>query len=80
MQGTPDDYDKPACYTIRFKGHLDEGWSDSFENLSLTHESDGTTTLCGLVDQTALHGVLRRVRDTGIVLISVARIDAKLGD
>lgn len=78
MHNTPplsSDYDSPARYTLRFKGHLDNTWGDSFENLTFTHESDGTTTVCGLVDQPALHGVLRKVRDTGIVLLSVTRIE-----
>jgi hypothetical protein len=57
---------------IRLEGHLDERWADWFEGLSLTHESDGTTTLDGrLSDQAALHGVFNKLRDLGVLLISV---------
>lgn len=69
-----------ATYTLRLKGHLDDEWAASFEHLSLTREDDGTTTLYGLVDQAALHGLLRKVRDTGIVLLSVTRIEPTPND
>ncbi len=59
-------------YVIRLKGQLDQRWSDWFEGFTLTTESDGTTTLTGtVIDQAALHGLLRRVGDVGVVLISV---------
>lgn len=59
-------------YVIRVKGHLDPTWSEWFEGLTVTHEDSGDTVLSGnLVDQAALHGVLRKVRDLGISLISV---------
>ena len=59
-------------YEIRVKGHLDPTWSEWFEGLTVTHEDSGDTVLSGnLVDQAALHGVLRKVRDLGISLISV---------
>jgi hypothetical protein len=59
-------------YEIRLKGHLDPTWSEWFEGLTVTHEANGDTMLSGnLVDQAALHGVLRKVRDLGISLISV---------
>ena len=59
-------------YEIRIKGHLDPTWSEWFEGLTVTHEDSGDTVLSGnLVDQAALHGVLRKVRDLGISLISV---------
>jgi hypothetical protein len=59
-------------YVIRIKGHLDIKWAEWFYDLSLTHESDGTTTLCGpLPDQTALHSVLDRIRDMNLSLISL---------
>ena len=65
----------PACYRLRVDGHLDEHWSAWFGDLILTHESDGTTSLSGLVsDQAELHGLLRKVRDLGVTLISVAVI------
>ena len=69
------DYHEPGLYEIRLKGHLDERWADWFEGLSFTHESDGTTILYGpVVDQAALHGLLRKVCDLGIPLLSVMRI------
>ena len=63
-------------YKIRLKGHLDSRWSAWFDGLGLTHESDGTTIISGLVaDQAALHGLLQKVRDIGLPLISVTRIE-----
>jgi hypothetical protein len=62
----------PAGYVLRVSGHLDPHWSQWFAGLALTHEADGTTTLTGAVaDQAELHGILSRVRDLGVVLISV---------
>jgi hypothetical protein len=67
----------PASYELRVEGHLDHHWSAWFDELTLTHESDGTTTLRGLVpDQAALHGLLAKIRDLGVALISVEVIDA----
>jgi len=68
---------KPALtiYEIRIKGHLSDRWADWFEGMTFTHESDGTTALCGpLADQAALHGLLNGIRDLGLVLISVQQI------
>jgi hypothetical protein len=63
---------KDQIYQIRVKGHLDHEWAEWFEELTITHESDGTTTLYGpLPDQTALHTVLVRIRDMNLPLISV---------
>ena len=68
------DHDEPGRYEIRLKGRLDARWAGRFEGLSLTHASDGTTIIHGLVaDQAALHGLLARVRDLGLQLISVTR-------
>ena len=65
-----------GLYEIRVVGHLDSRWADWFEGLSFTHESDGTTILYGpVVDQAALHGLLRKVRDLGMPLISAIRVD-----
>jgi hypothetical protein len=59
-------------YEIRIKGHLDDRWAAWFDGLSLSLESDGTTTIRGsVVDQAALHGLLQRVRDTGLQLVSL---------
>ena len=63
-------------YEIRLKGHLDSRWAAWFHGLSLTHDSDGTTVISGpVLDQAALHGLLQKVRDVGIPLVSVAQID-----
>ncbi len=63
-------------YEFRLKGHLDPRWAAWFDGLSLTTADDGTTALRGpVVDQAALHGVLDKVRDTGLVLLSVTRLD-----
>ena len=73
-----EDHHKPGLYEIRLKGHLDARWADQFENMSFTHTSDGTTILTGpLVDQAALYGVLRKVRDLGLLLVSVNQIHPK---
>jgi hypothetical protein len=65
----------PAGYVLRVAGHLDQHWSSWFGDLTLTQEDDGTTSLTGLIaDQAALHGLLSRIRDLGIVLISVAPV------
>ena len=62
-------------YEIRLKGHLEARWSDWFDGLTLTRESDGTTVLKGaVVDQAALHGLLQKVRDTGLPLVSVTPV------
>jgi hypothetical protein len=66
--------DGAGRYEIRLKGHLDTRWADWFDGLTLTRSSDGTTAIRGLVvDQSALHGLLQRVRDLGLPLISVTR-------
>ena len=62
-------------YEIRLKGRLDGRWAARFDGLSLTYESAGTTLIHGpVVDQAALHGLLTRVRDLGLPLISVTRV------
>ena len=72
------DQREAGVYEIRLQGHLDKRWADSFDGLSFTHESDGTTTLHGsVIDQAALHGFLRKVRDLGLPLIAVTRVDPK---
>ena len=70
-----EDHDEPAFYEIRLKGHLDDRWAEWFEGLTLTREDNDETLLTGpVVDQAALHGVLRKVRDLGMPLLSVIRI------
>jgi hypothetical protein len=62
-------------YEIRLKGHLDSRWAAWFDGLSLTNEGDGTTLLRGPVaDQAALHGLLQKVRDIGLPLVSVTQV------
>jgi hypothetical protein len=62
----------PTDYTLRVDGRLDDRWSSWFDNLTLTHDVDGTTRLSGPVrDQAQLHGLLIKVRDLGLTLISV---------
>jgi hypothetical protein len=59
-------------YELRIAGHLDRHWLSWFGGRELSHEDDGTTTLCGVVaDQTQLHGLLTKVRDVGATLISM---------
>ena len=66
---------QPLGYQIRIKGHLGHQWTDWFGGLAITLEDNGDTLLTGLVaDQAALHGLLRRVRDVGLPLISVRPI------
>ena len=63
-------------YEIRLKGHLAPRWTAWFDELSLTNENDGTTIIHGFVaDQAALHGLLQRVRDIGLPLVSVTRVE-----
>ncbi|MCE7980413.1 MAG: hypothetical protein DYG89_04420 [Caldilinea sp. CFX5] len=62
-------------YQIRLKGHLDSQWSDWFGGLTVTPAEDGDTLLTGqVIDQAALHGLLRKVRDLGMPLIAVVQI------
>jgi hypothetical protein len=64
---------QPLAYQIRIKGHLGRQWTDWFGGLAITLEDNGDTLLTGLiVDQAALHGLLRKVRDLGMPLISVS--------
>ena len=59
-------------YQIRLKGHLNRHWQDWFEGLTITLEEDGHTLLTGpVVDQSALHGILKKIRDSGMPLLSV---------
>jgi len=67
---------QPTIYQIRIKGHLDDRWSDWFDGLTITQETDGNTLLTGpVVDQSALYGLLKKVHDLGLSLISVKKIE-----
>lgn len=66
----------PARYQIRVSGTLDVDWSDWFDGFTVTPQADDTTTLAGPVaDQAALHGILGKIRDLGLPLLSVSRLD-----
>jgi hypothetical protein len=70
------DQSQPMIYQIRIKGHVDEQWTSWFGGLTITLEESGDTLLIGPVpDQAALFGLLRRVRDVGMPLVSVNRVD-----
>jgi hypothetical protein len=69
------DAGQPIVYQIRLKGHLGRQWTEWFEGLTITLEENGDTLLTGPVaDQAALHGLLRKVRDLGLPLLSVMRV------
>ena len=69
-----------GCYEIRIKGHLESRWATWFEGLTITTLDNGETLLTGSVDQAALHGMLRKVRDLGMPLLSVMHVDPKQAD
>ena len=79
--GSTEDHDEPGRYEIRLRGHLNARWAERFEGLSLSHASDGTTILSGpVVDQAALYGLLRTVRDLALPLLSVMEVEPEQAD
>ena len=73
---TPEDHRATGLYEIRIKGHLDNRWAGWFDGLTMTREANGETRLTGpVVDQAALHGLLRKVRDLGLPLVAVIQLD-----
>lgn len=69
------DPDAPRIYQIRLEGHLGRQWTDWFDGLTIKLEDNGDTLLTGpVVDQAALHGLLKRVRDLSLPLISVSQV------
>ena len=75
-QVSTEDRHEPELYEIRIKGHLDNRWAGWFGSLTITLEDNGDTLLTGpVVDQAALHGLLKKVRDLGMPLISVIGIE-----
>jgi len=67
---------EPGSYKIRIKGHLDDKWAEWFEGLTITLEENGDTLLTSpVIDQAALHGLLKKIRDLGLPLVSVNRIE-----
>ncbi len=74
MIDTPNSSAK--VYEIRIKGYLDAQWGDTFEGMTITLEDNGNTLLTGpVIDQAALHGLLKKVRDLGLTLLSVNSIE-----
>ena len=70
-------WNQPQMYEIRFKGHLDVRRAQMFEGLEMVQGPDGETVLTGpVIDQAALHGILNRIRDLGVPLLSVRRLSA----
>jgi hypothetical protein len=75
------DHNEPGLYKIRIKGHLDDRWATEFEGLAITREENGDTLLTGpVIDQAALHGLLKKVRDLGLPLVSVCPIKTDQAD
>ena len=75
MPAPNDNQPNAETYEIRLRGHLDGRWAARLEVPSLVHDADGTTVLGGITsDQAALHGLLQRIRDLGLPLISVVRV------
>jgi hypothetical protein len=71
----PTNWREPAIYQIRLRGQLGEQWADWFEGLTITPLENGETLLSGpVVDQAALHGLLKKVRDLGLPLLSVTGV------
>jgi hypothetical protein len=74
----PEYHDESRLYEIRLKGHLNIRWADWFEGLTITLEDNGDTLLTGLViDQAELHGLLKKVRDLGMPLVSVNPVESE---
>jgi len=73
------DSPQPPIYKIRIKGHLDSQWTDWFEGLTIMLEDNGQTLISGpVIDQAALHGLLKRVRDLGMPLVSVCPVQSNI--
>ena len=72
---------EPELYEIRVKGHLDAHWANQIEGLTITLEEDGNTLLSGpVIDQSALHGILKKIRDLGMPLLSVNSAETRAQD
>jgi hypothetical protein len=81
MANTRDPTTDSTIYQIRVKGHLGCRWADWFEGMTITPEDNGDTLLTGpVVDQAALHGLLKRVRDLGLPLLAVVRLEPGQAD
>jgi len=84
MSNTPDstiDPSQPMVYQIRIEGRLGSQWADWFEGLAITPGDNGDTLLTGpVIDQAALHGLLKKVRDLGLPLLAVQRVETGLAE
>jgi hypothetical protein len=77
-QANAEAHQEAEQYEIRLRGHLDDRWAACFEGLRITREANGDTLLTGpVVDQAALHGMLRTVRDLGLPLVSVLQLNRR---
>jgi hypothetical protein len=73
---TSTDPEEPRIYHIRLKGHLRAEWAAWFDDARITHEANGETLLtCTVVDQAALYGLLKKVRDLGLPLLAVVQVE-----
>ena len=80
-QKSNPDADQRTVYQIRIKGHLGSQWTNWFEGLTVTLEEEGSTLLSGpVVDQSALHGILKKIRDLGMPLLSVNSVETGTQD
>ncbi len=76
-----EQHNQPQCFEIRLKGYLDARWAERFEGLTITLEEDGNTLLSGpVMDQAALHGLLKKVCDLGVPLLSVNPVEPGQAD
>jgi hypothetical protein len=76
-----DGHDEPGLYEIRVKGHLDARWAERFGGMTITPAESGETLLTGpVIDQAALHGLLKQIRDSGLPLVSVNPVRRGLAD
>jgi hypothetical protein len=76
-----EDHYEPGLYEIRVKGHLNDRWAAWFDGLTITLADNGDTLLTGpVVDQAALHGLLKKVRDLGLPLVSVSPVEPGQAD
>jgi glycerol kinase len=79
--GHKTDPDQPLVYQIRIEGYLGDQWADSFGGMTISREENGNTLLTGtVVDQARLHGLLKKVRDLGLPLVSVNRVELNQSD
>jgi hypothetical protein len=76
-----DGHEEPGLYEIRVKGHLDARWAERFGGMTITPAENGETLLTGpVIDQAALHGLLKKIRDLGLPLVSVNPVRPGLAD